>query len=77
MTNTVPTQKPFGANHQREGKKAANTIKPKQTLIYRKKYVKGSVHKKGHIKIFKKPGAFLDLSIYVIKKPNQLVRQSP
>jgi hypothetical protein len=60
--------------------KATNIIKPRQTRIYRKKYVNGSANSKGHqkIKIKTRLNAYsgLDLSIYIIKSPIQLVRQS-
>ncbi len=60
--------------------KATNIIKPMQTRIYRKKYVNGSENSKGHQKIKIKTGrnaySGLDLSIYIIKSPIQLVRQS-
>jgi hypothetical protein len=60
-------------------KKAANIIKPLQTSIYWKKYVNGSENLKGHQKNKNTTCdtySDLDLSIYVIKNPIQLVRQS-
>jgi hypothetical protein len=59
--------------------KEAAIMRPMQTRIYQKKYVNGSENSKGHKKQTIK-GCYtytgLDLSIYVIKSPTQLVRQS-
>ncbi len=57
---------------------AANTIKPMQTRIYRKKYVNGSVNSEGHTnKLKTRRDAYLGLYLpFVIKSPIQLVRQS-
>jgi hypothetical protein len=56
----------------------ANISKPMQTLIYWKKYVNGSENSKEQNKIKTRRDTYSgqDLSIYVIKSPIQLVRQS-
>ncbi len=48
-----------------------------QSRIYRKKYLNGSVNSEGHLKKTRHDAdSGLDVYIYVIKSPIQLVRQS-